>query len=257
MAHMCLTRNPNNCFLISFEGFHFNVQVGLDVGGRHNTDAVSCLGYGFSRPKECLVFRPDAIPIDVQKAEPIPMQNLLNGLLAQFETVQAELSKAGVEADFERVLFIPDGHLRGDIERSWNDEADALQELHKELLRRRWITNDSVWVAVELRKIAEDWRLIRSAVKVDNPFAGRYVFPYDDESVALVCTTGAQYLTQGTANPLMLQIIDIHGRADRKEVIGDVFWGADMCFTKPDVGMRLPWVLHVADAGGALSARPI
>jgi hypothetical protein len=32
-------------------------------------------------------------------------------------------------------------------------------------------------------------------------------------------------------------------------VIQDVVWQADMCFTKPDMGMSLPWVLNVADKG--------
>ena len=31
--------------------FAFNVQIGLDVGGTHNTDAVSCIGYGFRKPE--------------------------------------------------------------------------------------------------------------------------------------------------------------------------------------------------------------
>ena len=32
-------------------------------------------------------------------------------------------------------------------------------------------------------------------------------------------------------------------------------WEADMCFTKPDIGMSLPWVLHVSDAGALQLAR--
>ena len=48
---------------------------------------------------------------------------------------------------------------------------------------------------------------------------------------------------------LVVRIVDIHRKADRSEVIRDLLWEADMCFTKPDVGLSLPWVLHVADAG--------
>ncbi len=236
------------------EGFHYNVQIGLDVGGQHNTDAVSCIGYGFSNPQEILIFRPDAIPIDVQKAEPIPTQSLFTGLLKQVEIVHAELASVGLRADFERVLFIRDGQLRGDIKKPWN-EMDALRDLHQEMLRRGWVTTKSVWTVVEVKKVAEDWRLFRGGSEVDSPLAGRYIIPYDDENIALVCTTGAQYLTQGTANPLMLQIIDLYGQADRQQVIRDIVWGADMCFTKPDVGMRLPWVLHVADSGALQQAK--
>ena len=73
--------------------------------------------------------------------------------------------------------------------------------------------------------------------------------------MALVCTTGAQYLTQGTSNPLMLRITDVQGRAVRDDVVRDIVWAADMCFTKPDVGMRLPWPLHVAGTGALQLSR--
>lgn len=236
------------------ESFYYNVQVGLDVGGPHNTEAVSCLGYGFSDPKANLIFRPDAIPIDVQKAEPIPTDNLFKGLLKQFEVVHADLAEAGVNANFERALFIRDGQLLGDKDQKWN-ERDALQALYRELIGRNWITSNAVWTAVEVMKDAEEWRLFRGGVQTDNPFAGRYVLPYDDENVVLVCTTGAQYLTQGTSNPLKLRIIELQGQADYQQVIQDIVWGADLCFTKPDVGMRLPWVLQVADAGALQQAK--
>jgi hypothetical protein len=36
--------------------FHYNVQVGWDVGGERNDSAVSCLGYGFRAPSEGLIF---------------------------------------------------------------------------------------------------------------------------------------------------------------------------------------------------------
>lgn len=234
--------------------FFNNVQVGIDVGGEHNTSAVSCLGYGFANPTEGLIFRPDAIPIGLAKAEPIPRGSLFAGLLNQFDVLHSELAEVGLKADFERVLFLHDGDFGGDIERSW-DETDDLRDLHKELLRREWISSDSVWTAVEVKKVAEDWRLFRGGKEGSNPLGGRYIFPYDDENIVLVTTTGAQYVTQGTSNPLMLRIIDLYGCADRAQVIRDIVWGADMCFTKPDVGMRLPWVLHVADSGALQQAR--
>ena len=53
----------------------------------------------------------------------------------------------------------------------------------------------------------------------------------------------------------MAHIIDIYGSSARERVLRDLIWQADMCFTKPDTGMRLPWVLHVADAGALQLAR--
>lgn len=235
------------------EPFSFNVHVGIDVGGTHNTDALSCIGYGFREPLEGLIFRPDAIPIEVQKAEPIPTRSLYAGLLRQFDVLRSELIDAGKQPDFERVIFYRDGPLHGEGD-AWN-EKDALIQLHQELLGRGWVSTNSVWTATEIMKYAEGWRLFRGEAGAQNPFAGKYVFAFNDDDTALVCTTGSQSLTQGTACPLMVRIIDIHGRANRVEVIRDLVWQADMCFTKPDVGMRLPWVLHVADVGALQQSR--
>jgi len=233
--------------------FNYNVQVGLDVGGVHDTDAMACLGYGFAHPLDFLVFRSERIPIEVQKREPIPTDALYGGLLGLFELVRSELQSSGVRPDFEKAVFYRDGKLLGDGDK-WN-ERDALRRLYAEFLNLGWVTESATWSAVEVTKDAEGWRVMRSDGAVVNPVAGTSVFPYDDEQTALVSTSGAPYLSQGTAQPLMVHIIDIHGSSVRDEVLRDLIWQADMCFTKPDTGMRLPWVLHVADAGALQLAR--
>jgi hypothetical protein len=90
---------------------------------------------------------------------------------------------------------------------------------------------------------------------VRNPLVGDCIFPFEDEETGLVCTTGAPYLTQGTACPLLIKVNNIFGQSDRKKVVRDLIWQADLCFTKPDMGMSLPWVLNVADAGALQLSR--
>jgi hypothetical protein len=97
--------------------------------------------------------------------------------------------------------------------------------------------------------------LLRSEGVVTNPLVGKCVFAFDDDQVALVTTTGAPYLTQGTAKPLKVRIVEVYGRTDREHVLRDLVWQCDMCFTKPDMGMRLPWVLHIAGAGALQLSR--
>jgi hypothetical protein len=233
--------------------FHYNVQVGLDVGGRHNDAAMACLGYGFRDPRNGLLFRPEEIPIDTKKKEPIPTDCLYEGLLQMFEATHRELAACGESPDFERVLFFRDGGLRGDGA-AWN-EIDAIERLHKELIRLEWVSDRSVWTAVEVMKQAEDWRIMRFDNGPQNPLVGYCLMPFDDDATALVCTTGAPYLTQGTAGPLKVSMIDVYGNASMGEVLRDVIWSADLAFTKIDMGLRLPWTLHVADAGALQSAR--
>jgi hypothetical protein len=227
--------------------FNYNVQVGLDVGGVHNTHAMACLGYGFKRPTDLLIFRPEEIPIEFQKKEPIPTDSLFRGLLSLFDLIIAELQANDLTPDFETVLFYRDGKLLGDGD-SWN-EREALHKLHQHYLSRGIVTANSVWTAVEIMKGAEGWRIFRNGAEVTNPLIGLSLFPFDDDQTAIVCTTGAPFLTQGTACPLLTQIIDIHNHAHRNHVIQDLIWQSDLCFTKPDMGMSLPWVLNVADNG--------
>jgi hypothetical protein len=233
--------------------FHYNVHVGLDVGGQHNNRAMACLGYGFMTPREGLYFRPEEIPINVQQAEPIPTDCLYWGLLHLFETTYFELEATGCVPSFDKALFFRDGRLLGDGD-DWN-ERDALEKLHRVLRERGWVSDQSTWTAVEVMKQAEEWRLLRRGEDIVNPLVGQCIFPFEEENMALVCTTGAPYLSQGTASPLKICTIDIYGHASLEEVVRDLLWEADMCFTKPDTGMSLPWVLHVADTGALQLAR--
>ncbi|MEI9975293.1 MAG: hypothetical protein WDO73_26460 [Ignavibacteriota bacterium] len=236
------------------DAFHYNTHVGLDVGGVHNTNAMACIGHGFRRPLNELFFRPEAIPIEVQQKEPIPTECLYRGLLNLFELIYNRSHDAGLKPDFETTIFYRDGQLLGDGD-SWN-EREALARLHGELLHRGWVTDSSVWTAVEILKSAEGWRVFRSSSGlVVNPLVGECIFPFDDANTGLVCTTGAPYLRQGSARPMLIRIIDIHGRSSRDEVVRDLIWQADLCFTKPDMGMHLPWVLNVADTAALQMSR--
>jgi hypothetical protein len=159
----------------------------------------------------------------------------------------------GTKPDLDWLLLFRDGRLLGDGD-DWN-EIDAVRDVLNRLRERGWVSDMAVWTAVEVMKHAEEWRLMSGSDGVCNPLVGLCVFPFDDQSSGLVCTTGAPYLTQGTACPLKIKVIDIAGKAERQSVVQDLVWEADMCFTKPDIGMSLPWVLHVSDVGALQVAR--
>ena len=235
------------------DAFNYNVHFGLDVGGTHNTDVVSCIGYGFRSPQDGLFFRPDKIPVTIGKAEPIPTDSLYIGLLEQVENVRSMLKENGRKPDFEKVLFFRDGQLQGDGD-FWN-EGDALALLHAELLRREWITEASVWTVVEIMKYAEGWRVFGNDSSISNPVVGECYFPFEDNNKAIICTTGEPYRMQGTAAPILARVSHISGQAVAEEAYRDLIWSADLGFTKPDMGLRLPWVLYVADTGALQQSR--
>ena len=237
------------------EPFHFNLHVALDVGGKHNQQAVVALIYGLSLPGEEPVVLCEEISVDAGKAEPIPKDALYGGLLRIFESLRTNLcGDAGGIAHLDRVLFFRDGRLLGDGP-IWN-ERDTLHRLHRKLLERGWITQDSVWVAAEVHKTAGGWRMLCDQDgRVRNPLVGLPLYPFDSEHEAILSTTGDPFLRQGTASPNLISLVPIHGETVLEEVLRDFVWGADLAFTKPDMGMGLPWAMHVADAGALQMAR--
>jgi hypothetical protein len=232
--------------------FHFNVHVGLDVGGQHNNYVMACVGYGLAEGRP--VFLPQRIDVTSPQAEPIHDEQLFQGLLRLFEHVHAPFLEHGIAPNFDRVLFFRDGDFKGQGQ-AWQ-EFNALRKLHVALQERGMVRKDAVWVATELSKRASYWRQLRQEdSRILNPCVGRVSFPFEDELVALVSTTGAPYLTQGTAAPIIVRMHPIHGDFTPKEVLRDLIWEADMCFTKLDTGMSFPFVLHVADQGALQLSR--
>ncbi len=230
--------------------FHYNVHVGLDVGGQKNDTAVAAIGCGFSSPDKGIAFRVQKIPIQIGKAEPIPTGCLLTGFRELFEYMKTELQE---DVDFDSVLFIRDGAMLGHGD-EWN-ERDAITSLHTEFLKRGFVSTDSLWSVVEVHKRAQFWRIYSNGLTAKNPLVGYSLTNFGQPNEALVCTTGRPYLTQGTASPMKLCVSDISGKAVVDNVIRDVVWEADMGFTKPDMGRGLPWILHIADAGALQLSR--
>jgi hypothetical protein len=233
--------------------YHFNVHIGLDVGGVHNTNAVACVGYGFAVPSGELVFRLEELPIPIAKKEPIPSQALRNGLLAILERIAEAVEDAGTVFDLTRMLVYRDGRLlgRGD---AWN-ETDAFHQLYRDATERGWVRGESEWAALEIMKGAEGLRVFEMLPQPANPLVGRCTFPFDEPDTALVSTTGRPYLPQGTAAPLKVKLVQITGKTEFENALRDLVWQCDLGFTKPDMGFSLPWVLHVADAGALQLSR--
>ncbi len=226
--------------------FGYNVHVGIDVGGRNNNFVMACVGYGLAEETPYLV--PGKIEVKPEQKEPIFAPDLYIGLLEIFERVRKTLMKIGQPPNFERVLILRDGEYRGQGE-EWQ-ELDALKRLHAHYLEEGAVSSNSVWTAVELSKRAGLWRQYRAeGASIKNPLVATSSMPFANPNEVLVATTGSPYVTQGTASPLLARIHEIYGDFDRATVIRDLVWEADMCFTKLDTGLSLPWVLHVADAG--------
>ena len=90
------------------EPSHYNVHLGIDVGGVHNNRVMVCAGYGFAQPSEGLTFLLKEINIPTQKAEPIPDRYFYSDLLSLLDELYQELIAAGIEKpDFKSRPFLP------------------------------------------------------------------------------------------------------------------------------------------------------
>jgi len=220
----------------------FNVHIGIDVGGIRNNYAMACMAHGLAAPAAQPIYLPLPIHVDSPQVEPIPDGALCESLDADLRRVRAKVPNP----DFERVLFIRDGDLNGQGP-VWQ-EIDGLRALHARWVADGLISGEAVWAVAEVSKRAEHWRQLRQqGADVLNPLVGTVTFPFDNPNQALISTTGAPYLPQGTADPLFVTVTALAGHVEPWAVMQDLVWGADLSFSKTDLGTSLPWVLHVAD----------
>lgn len=220
----------------------FNVQIGIDVGGLRNNYAMACLGYGLATPGAQPIYLPLSIEVDCPQVEPIPDSALCESLDQGLQRVAGALE----HPDFSRVLFLRDGDMNGQG-LVWQ-EIDGLKALKQRWVQSGRVPADAQWVVVELSKRAEHWRQFRRhAQEIHNPTVGTVTFPFDQPNQALLSTTGAPYLTHGTADPLFATVTPLDCECDMWEVMQDLVWSADLSFTNPSLGTSLPWPLYVAD----------
>lgn len=241
---------------IPSESFNYNMQIGIDVGGKDNNRIMVCLGYGFSNlnQNERVVFLTEELPVHHGQVEPIQVDYLYNGLLRIFEKFHNELTNIGMNPNFSTIIIYRDGKFLGKNE-EWN-EKDAIYKLHSEFQNRQWLDSESKWVGVEVQKRAEYLRIFKKENnKISNPTIGHCIVGIENDKNALVCTSGLPYLQQGTASPLKIDMINFFGENKIEDVLKDLVWQADLSFTKPDMSFSLPWVLHVADQGALQLSR--
>jgi hypothetical protein len=220
----------------------YNVHVGLDVGGKYNDTVVAAIGMGFADPYYGMHFKASEIHVTKRKAEPVDPNSLRIGLRKLLEEIKEELNGEGEEF-YDRMLFFRDGQLLGEGDK-WN-ESDALNGLLADLQEQRLASEKAVWTVVEIMKAAEGWRIFAENGSIQNPTVGFACFPFKSANEGLLCTTGLPYLRHGTTTPLKFRIHHLSGDVKRDEVVREIVWEADMCFTKPDMGQSLPWILHI------------
>ncbi|HUV01944.1 MAG TPA: Piwi domain-containing protein [Desulfobacteria bacterium] len=133
-------------------------------------------------------------------------------------------------------------HRDGEIRKSEkNGISDAISRLKKEGLLPEVIN----CYGVELRKL-NPFRIYEG----DNETAqmcGIGSVTLLSNSDAILATTGAPSLTQGTANPLLTKVVSFEGTFDIKEVCRDVLYLSELNWGSPLRGMKMPVTIKIAE----------
>ena len=144
--------------------------------------------------------------------------------------------------DVENILLLRDGRLfRSEI----IGVKEAIATLHNEGLIRR----ASVSFAEIPKTSAASIRLFEveglhsGKERVDNPGLGQY-YVLNGRS-GYICSTGREYLRQGTAHPLNVRYVEGTMPIDR--VLEDVYGQTCLALTQPEGCSRLPFSLRLTD----------
>lgn len=129
--------------------------------------------------------------------------------------------------------------------RFYDTEQQGLHHAVAQLRSRGLLPSEVHIGVVEIHKShAERLRMFgRLWDRIVNPWVGSYhAF---DERWGILCTTGYPGIQQGTANPLVVKLVD--GDLDIEKVLRDVYWLSVLAWTKPDGIQGEPVTIKLAD----------
>ncbi len=135
--------------------------------------------------------------------------------------------------------------------RIFDTEEEGTTSAVKRLRKEGYLTNDASVTVLEIAKTSMiPVRLIqcwadqsKNQETYNNPAIGTCYMP--DARTAYLCTTGAEFRTQGTSKPLCIRFIS--GELAFREALRDVFYLSTLAFTKPDFCSRLPITTKLLD----------
>ncbi|MBX2963235.1 MAG: hypothetical protein KF687_12035 [Cyclobacteriaceae bacterium] len=125
------------------------------------------------------------------------------------------------------------------------DEFNSLEATVPKLIQKGILEASFKMTFVEYHKTTlKEVRLVdRQGRHYSNVLEGSYFLP--DENTAILATTGAGTLNQGTASPIMLK--GGYGNCDMTKVLHDVFTSSQLNFSNPSVAQRLTFAAKRAD----------
>jgi hypothetical protein len=206
------------------EGTHYDMYIALDV--LNNTAAFTFFSQG---GRQCYVQT-----VESQQSEKLLRQQVRSVV---YETLLNQLRQGGPAP--RSVVLRRDGKA---YRCEWLGFREAVEQLKKDGL----LPEDVVYGIVEVRKsTAEGIRLAEesSAGSRHNPTIGAWEVLNAKEGI--ICTTGAPFRLNGTANPFLIRIVA--GDLNLEYLLEDTFDMSQLCWPVPDSFIRLSIDLKLCD----------
>ena len=142
----------------------------------------------------------------------------------------------------QRIVIHRDGRL-------YYQEKDGITEAINELAKNGYISPNPEVTFIEIPKsTAASYRLLNIGMKngrerIYNPTIGTYEILNEREG--LICNTGYPFRHKGTTKPLFIK--KNSGKMPMKDVLQDIFYLANLAYTKPDDCSRVPLSIKMND----------
>jgi hypothetical protein len=204
--------------------------IGLDVGG----DKSHMMG-------NCYIIDKSGTYMEIGKTIPQRGEAIREDTMVEivsdaiFESIKKYKSEL---ASIESIVIHRDGEIRKSEKKGISDAISRLKE-------KGLILEVINCYGVELRKL-NPFRIYEGDKETAQMCRIGSVTLLS-ESDAILATTGAPSLTQGTANPLLIKIVRFEGTFDIKEVCRDVLYLSELNWGSPLRGMKMPVTIKIAE----------
>jgi hypothetical protein len=205
------------------DALNCDVHIGVDVLN-------NCAGFTFyyNNPKLCYFYLSPSM-----QTEKLPSKQMKNVI---YNRLKNDLSKHNIEPN--AIVLHRDG-------RSFYEEHMGFKQAIKKLVSEGIIKKDTHTSIVDIHKTSlRPLRIVEdNKDKFENPTVGSYFVLNENEGMVL--TTGKPFLTQGTAQPLD---INIHtGDIKIEPILEDIFSLSQLIWSAPDKCSRVPITIKLAD----------
>jgi hypothetical protein len=202
---------------------HADCHIGIDVGGKEAK--VACYGYLFDNQGRI-------VGTDIGTTQ--------TGEIVETSRIKMAIKKLLSKAKFQqnmKIVIYRDGRLL-------QEERQGIIEAVQEAINPDALQTLSLSIA-EIHKDVPYRMFERENKFVQNPVIGRFALV--DGNTGVLCTTGYPLIHKRVAQPLLIELFNLYGQMDIRDVLRDIFYLSELNWIAGDKPTKLPIVINLAE----------